>query len=204
MKGKYALEDYIFQFITVTAGVLIALLINGLDAWNDTRELVLKSRTTIEREIADNKKELDSTVSGFAADHQKLQGAIKFADQILTAGRSDLRSFNLNYNMAELSNTSWRTADRTGALSQMEHAEVQKFSKLYDFQDVYLERQRDALRLFSTAMSIVQGDEFNPDKPNLKDVELFRQRVMELRATLIIQQEFAGRLSKAYDEALQP
>ena len=203
MKGKYALEDYIFQFITVTAGVLIALLINGLDAWNDARELVLKARTTIGREIADNRKELDDTVSGFTADHQALQNAIKFAEELLANGRSDLRSFTLNYNLAELSNTSWRTADRTGALSRMDHDEVQKYSKLYDFQDVFLERQRDALDQFANAMAIVQGD-FNPEKPNLKDVELFRQRLMELRATLSIQEDFAHRLAKNYEEALRP
>ena len=204
MKGTYALEDYIFQFITVTAGVLIALLINGLDAWNDTRELVRKARTTIEREIADNRKELDDTVSGFASDHRKLQEALKFADDVLKKGRSDLRAFTLNYNLAELSSNSWRTADRTGALSQMDHAEVQKYSKLYDFQDVFLERQRDALDQFASAMSIVQGEDFNPEKPNLKDIEIFRQRVMELRAALVVQEQFAGRLKQAYEEALQP
>ena len=86
----------------------------------------------------------------------------------------------------------------------MDHAEVQKYSKLYDFQDVFLERQRTALDTFANAMSIVQGEDFNPQKPNLKDVELFRQRVMELRAALTIQEQFAGRLAKAYEEALQP
>lgn len=203
MKRKYAFEDYLFQFITVTTGVLLALVVNGLDSWNDTRELVRKARTTIGREIGDNKKELEESISGFASDHKMLQGAIQFADELLAKGRSDLRAFKLNYNLAELSNTSWRTADRTGALSQMEHGEVQKYSKLYDFQDVFLERQRDALDRFADAMSLVEGD-FSPEKPNLKDVELFRQRLMELRATLTIQEQFARRLLKNYEEALQP
>jgi hypothetical protein len=203
MKRKYAFEDYLFQFITVTTGVLLALVVNGLDSWNDTRELVRKARTTIGREIGDNKKELEESISGFASDHKMLQDAIKFADELLAKGRSDLRAFKLNYNLAELSNTSWRTADRTGALSQMEHGEVQKYSKLYDFQDVFLERQRDALDRFADAMSLVEGD-FSPEKPNLKDVELFRQRLMELRATLTIQEQFARRLLKNYEEALQP
>ena len=203
MKRKYAFEDYLFQFITVTTGVLLALVVNGLDSWNDTRELVRKARTTIGREIGDNKKELEESISGFASDHKMLQGAIQFADELLAKGRSDLRAFKLNYNLAELSNTSWRTADRTGALSQMEHGEVQKYSKLYDFQDVFLERQRNALDRFADAMSLVEGD-FSPEKPNLKDVELFRQRLMELRATLTIQEQFARRLLKNYEEALQP
>jgi hypothetical protein len=28
--GKYTASDYFFQFVTITVGVLIALLINGL------------------------------------------------------------------------------------------------------------------------------------------------------------------------------
>ena len=44
---KYAIVDYVFQFITVTAGVLIALLINGLVEWNHNRELVAEARATI-------------------------------------------------------------------------------------------------------------------------------------------------------------
>ena len=55
---KYTVVDYVFSFITITAGVLIALLINGLVQWNDNRELVAEARATINREIADNKKEL--------------------------------------------------------------------------------------------------------------------------------------------------
>ena len=37
---KYTVADYAFQFVTVTAGVLIALLIDGLVDWDHNRELV--------------------------------------------------------------------------------------------------------------------------------------------------------------------
>ena len=49
---KYTSVDYAFQFITITAGVLIALLINGLVEWNDNRELAAQARATSQREIA--------------------------------------------------------------------------------------------------------------------------------------------------------
>ena len=56
--AKYTVVDYVFSFITITAGVLIALLINGLVEWNATRALVAEARATIAREITDNRKDL--------------------------------------------------------------------------------------------------------------------------------------------------
>src|SRR5829696_4977643 len=86
MKGKYSLADYVFQFITITAGVLIALFINGLVEWNDNRELVAQARATLTREIADNKKDLDATMTGFDRDRKSLAEGIRFADDMLKAG----------------------------------------------------------------------------------------------------------------------
>ena len=59
---KYSFADYAFQFITVTAGVLIALFIDGLVEQNHNRELVLTARNMLALEVADNLKELVSRV----------------------------------------------------------------------------------------------------------------------------------------------
>ena len=61
---KYTFADYAFQFITVTAGVLIALFIDGLVEWKNNRELVAEAHATIVREVADNLKELEGLVEG--------------------------------------------------------------------------------------------------------------------------------------------
>jgi hypothetical protein len=203
MKGKYTLADYLFQFITITVGMFIALFINGLVDWNHNRELVVEARAMIAREIADNKKDLDATVSSFPRDQEAMLNAIKFADEMLSVHQTKINSLELHYNLADLSDTSWRTAERTGALGQMEYAEVQKYSKLYDFQDLFLERQRAAVTLLANASSLISGN-FDPDKPNAKDLEVFRQRVMELRAALVIQEDFAKKLAENYKLALQP
>jgi hypothetical protein len=187
----------------VTAGVLIALLINGLVEWNDDRELVAEARATIAREIADNKKDLDATVSSFPRDREGLDNALAFAHDLMTAGKTTITSIQLHYNLADLADTAWRTAERTGALGHMDYAEVQKLSKLYDFQDLFVQQQRDMLTRLALASSLLQGD-FDPDKPNVKDLEIFRARVMELGAALKIQEDFAKKLSANYDEALKP
>lgn len=44
MPSKYTASDYLFQFITITVGVLIALSINGLVEWNERYAEVIAGR----------------------------------------------------------------------------------------------------------------------------------------------------------------
>jgi hypothetical protein len=202
MRSKYTLADYVFQFITIAAGVLLALFASGLNEFYNNRQLVAQARENISRELADNKKDLEATLSAFPRDRESLTGALKFADEMLTVRKTAVTSIELHYNLADLSASSWHTAERTGALGLMAYDEVQKLSKLYDFQDLFVEQQRLILQQLSAASAILQGD-FNPDKPNPKDLELFRERVMQLKASLTIQEDFAKRLAENYAEALK-
>jgi hypothetical protein len=202
MTHKYSASDYVFQFITIMAGVLIAMLANGFVERSRDRELVAQARATLQREIADNKKDLELTVASLPKDQQALDTAVQFASDMLTSGKTNITSLQLNYNMADLFDTSWRTAERTGALSHMDYAEVQRYSMLYDFQDFFMTRQREAISILTSATALI-GPGFNPDKPNLKDLEGFRERTMALRASLRLQEDFAKRLNGYYDEALK-
>jgi hypothetical protein len=199
---KYSLSDYSFQFITITVGVLIALLINGLVEWNEHRELVADARSMIMREIADNKKDIDATLSGIKGDVEQFESAITFATEMLTMKKTKINQLNFHLNLADLSSTSWRTAERTGALSHMDYAEVQKYSKLYDFQDLIVEQQRNLVSQLGLVTAIISPG-FDPDNANPKDLELFRERLMALRATLLVHNQMAQRLAENYAEALK-
>jgi hypothetical protein len=199
---KYSLVDYVFQFITITAGVLIALLINGLVQWNDNRALVAEARATIAREIASNKKDLDSTLEGMDADILKLESALKFADELLTKKKTSVNELNFHINLADLSASGWRTAERTGALSHMDYEEVQRLSLLYDFQDLIGQQQRALVSQLSEVTAILSGS-FDPDNPNRRDLELFRERLMRLRAALVIHKDLVARLAENYAKALK-
>ena len=200
--AKYTVVDYIFSFITITAGVLIALLINGLVQWNDNRELVAEARATINREIADNKKDLDATLAGIAGDLAKFDAAIQFASEMMATKKTSVNELNFHINLADLSSTSWRTAERTGALGHMDYEEVQRYSKLYDLQDRVVEQQRNLVSRLGEATAILNAD-FDPDNPNPKDLEFFRERVMVLRAHLSVHEQMAKRLAENYAEALR-
>ena len=199
---KYSFADYLFQFITITAGVLIALLINGLVELNTNRQLVAQARATIAEEIAANKKDLDITLPGIADDMKRLDAAVTFATDLLTTKKTTIHELKMHLNFADVSSAGWRTAERTGALSHMAYAEVQRYSMLYDLQDVYTEQQRTMLVQLAEASAILNSD-FNPDNPNTRDLEAFRDRVTRLRSMLNIHEQMARRLAERYAEALK-
>jgi len=201
---KYTLPDYAFQFVTVTAGVLIALFIDGLAETKANRELVESARATILLEIADNKKDLEATLSGIAGDQELMLNAIRFADEMLSKGKTKITSLQLHYNVADkVSDSSWRTAERTGALAHMDYAEVQKYSRIYEFQDLFMQQQRQALSQLTLAGAIFKGD-FDPDHPKPKDLEIFRARVMDVSALVKLQEDFGKKLLEDYSAALKP
>jgi hypothetical protein len=201
---KYTLVDYVFQFITITAGVLIALLINGLVQWNDNRALVAEARATIAREIAANKKDLDATLAGMDGDLRNLDSALTFANEMLTKKSTSINEIKLHINLADLSASGWRTAERTGALSHMDYEEVQRLSLLYDLQDLIVEQQRALVGQLGEVSAILSGSgDFDPEKPNLRDLELFRERLMRLRAAVVINKDVAARLAERYARALR-
>jgi hypothetical protein len=200
--SKYTASDYFFSFITITAGVLIALLINGLVEWNNNRQLVAQARATISQEIGANKKDLDVTLASLADDRARFANAITFATDMLTAKKTSINELKLHLNFADVSSAGWRTAERTGALSHMPYTEVQRYSMLYDLQDLYTEQQRTMLGQLASASAILAGD-FNPDNPNSKDLEAFRDRVLQLQSTLTIHEQMARRLAERYAEALK-
>ncbi len=71
------------------------------------------------------------------------------------------------------SSAGWRTAERTGALSHMPYAEVQRYSLLYDLQDLYdRTAAHDARASWPRRRRFLSGD-FNPDKPNPRDSRRF-------------------------------
>ena len=201
MPNKYTANDYFFQFVTITAGVLIALLINGLVEWNNHRALVAQARQTIADEVRRNQKDLDSTIPGMAADVKRFDSAIAFASDMLTRKKTTVSELQLHLNLADVTAAGWHSAERTGALSHMPYEEVQRYSLLYDLQDLFTEQQRALLGQLAAASALISSD-FNPDNPNPKDLDDFRHRVLQLRSHLLIHEQMARRLAERYAEVI--
>lgn len=196
---KYTLVDYGFQFITITAGVLIALLINGLVEWNHNRELVAQARVMIAREVADNLKELEGLPAVIEKSRADIENGLNLARDLLAKGKSDIRSVNLGFTLPSLTATSWQTAQQTGALSHMEYDEAQKYSGLYYRQAMFDVQQTKAIDLVASASTLMAGS-FDPTTAERQDVMRLREQLMLLQANLLVTSQLGEHLIKAYRE----
>lgn len=193
----HTVKDFGIQLLTITAGVLIALSVEGGREWWHYRSLVSEARETILREIADNRKEVEIVLNGTAKRRQNLSAAVRLADELLAKKTPTVHEINLGFELADLSTASWQTAERTGALAHMDYAEVQKYSRVYGHQELFAERQRAGVEQLGLAMGILQAD---PSAATPRDLELFRQRVIELGATVEIEEQLAKKLVQSYAE----
>jgi hypothetical protein len=201
--AAHSFRDFAIQLVTITAGVLIALSFEGVREWRHDRALVREARENIRLEIEDNKKDVEAVQRGVDARNKQLTDAIQFASEIIATKKTSIRSVGLSFELADrVSSAAWQTAERTGALAHMDYAEVQKYSRLYSFQDLYIERQRRAIEALSLAMGPLSASA-DPTTAPVEDIEDFRRRVVDLQSLLTLEEQFAKRLLEAYDEALR-
>jgi hypothetical protein len=193
-------KDLSIQLATITAGILIALSLEGLREWRHERALVDEARKTIAREIADNLKEVDGENAGLATRQANIQKLIDVVNRVLAKKPSGVTEMNVTANIAELNAAGWQTAERMGALAHMEYDEVQRYSKLYGLQQLYADRQR---RTFEHAVSALTAIPGSPDDAPPQALEAFRLRLQELRADLLVEEQLGKHLSEEYRKTLQ-
>ena len=194
---KYTLPDYAFQFVTVTAGVLIALFIDGLVESNHNRQLVVVAREMLAREVDDNLKELSGLSKSVASSTAEIQNSLKLANDLLSKGKSDVHQVSLNFNLATLSDASWQSADRTGALALMDYDEVRKYSELYSLQELFDTQQRKAVDMVAAGSGLIASS-FDPATANKQDLAKFREQAMMLGANLMVTEQLGTQLLEAY------
>lgn len=154
------------------------------------------------REIADNKRELDGELANSGPRRKDLETALPFTDDLLSGKTSDIRKLNLGFSIASLNAASWQSAERTGALAQMDYSEVQQYSEVYTIQDLFAEQQRRTIEGLASAMAILSAAN-HPHQAPAKDLEMFRQQVLALGADVDIQEQIGQQLADGYRRVLE-
>lgn len=199
--AAHSVRDFLIQLGTITAGVLIALSIEGLTEWNHHRLLVREAKEMIAREIADNKNALARHFTDWDRSTDGIEKALTLANELLATKKSDIQQLELGFHLSSLSDASWRTAERTGALTYMDYSDVQYYAKLYGYQDLYASQQRRIMDRTVSALSQLAGGD-DPHKAPPHDLERFRLELMALRGEMLADKQLGEALLKAYDEAL--
>jgi hypothetical protein len=197
-------KDFGVQLVTITAGILIALSLEGVRESIHDRALVREARENIHREIADNQREVDGEIAAMPGRAKKLDAALRFANDLLKTKRTEVHQVELGLNFPTLRAASWQTADRTGALAHMDYAEVQKYAELYAFQDFLTAQHRRALDVLAAANGLVTAaDDGDPTNAAPTDIQHFREQVISLRSILFIEEQMTRTASERYKKALE-
>jgi hypothetical protein len=127
---------FVFEIVTITAGILIALWIDGIREDRKDRALVRSAREQMAREIADNRRDVAQTGPSRDAHAQALMAGLHFVDALRAAGTASSKSAPLGLNTPSFPRSAWDAAARTGALALMDYPHAKAYTELYDLQDL--------------------------------------------------------------------
>lgn len=178
------LRHFLLQLLPVTAGILIALLIDGLVELSRERSLVNEARTAIAAEIAANTSDLSGRLPALVKLQEDLATVSQLVNDILNNGRTNIDTFGYELPLSRLDRASWESAERTGALSYMDYAEVRRYSELYALQDIVDDRQRDLLARLPKLGIIAQAMGSGDPEGYVQDLQDRRADVAEIQSAL--------------------
>jgi hypothetical protein len=193
-------RDFFIHIVTITIGLLIALGLEGSVEWMHHRHLVAEARENIEREIRDNQQLLPQNLNSMQKDAARMKQNIETI-RLLRAHPKDFKG-TIQYNVAwsSFTDSAWRTARDTGALSYMPYDQVQDFSQLYA-QQQYVNTLGVAVFTDQSKASSPIFAENTIEQLTPADVD----RLMNNTTTLYVQiqalQEILGQLQKDYTDA---
>ncbi len=197
-KNRRLLRYFLLQLFPVTAGILIALLIDGALELRREDQLVAEAHASIAAEIADNAKDLDNALPTFDTSVAALDEMLKAVDAILANGVATPVVARFGVNLPALNRTSWDSAERTGALGYMDFVQVKAYSDLYAVQDMVLASQNELSRRFPSLGPI--GQSLNSENAAARPEDLYRSRasLAELLVALGTHRFTAERLRGEY------
>jgi hypothetical protein len=192
------LRHFVLQLLPVTAGILSALLIDGLVERQRERALVRAVRAAIAAEVTANAAALDDRLPSFSAMQDDLGKVTQLVNDILNTGKTDIESFGYSMSLPSLERASWESAERTGSLEYMDYGEVRKYASLYAHQDLVEATQRDLLARLPGLGIIGQAMDSGDPEGYVQDLQDKRADLAELDAALFIYIELARKLAEEY------
>jgi hypothetical protein len=197
-----SLRQFVRELVTITAGVLIALALEGLVNWSHHRTLVREARANILSELRENQRELtkeEVDLKKIEADGQVL---ITLVHRLETNRRTPVGQFSYGFSMAELHSTSWSTASTTGAVSFMPYTEVQRYAEVYDLQRAFTALQERAFAASLDVQGLVTLLGRNPATLTTAELSDAERRLGVAAADVVAMEQIAEPLTRRYADLL--
>jgi len=196
------LKEALVHLCIVTAGILIALSLEGALEWSQHRELVRETRQRLRNEIRGNQESVQTAKTRFShaidvVNDLSAPGKLKEAASIFSPVGGNLLS---GMSFAFFNTASYTTAEVTGALGFMEYSETIKYADTYDLQALYT-RMQDGIEkdVFAAAMlgtSLLA-------KPTPTEVDDVKRQLRLALGGLAIMENLANALNERYSRALK-
>jgi hypothetical protein len=199
-----SIRGFLAHIATVTLGILIAFSFEGARGWWQERSLVREAERNLLSELRDNRRDLHHTLRAIERTNGQIERSLRQlerrAAELENAGpkETDEISDGLTTFTLFFRETSWSTAETTGALGHMKYAKVEGFAELYGMQREFrrgLERFQDhAVGILPRRLS----------RLSLADVESRRETLLVARQHLVGLEFIASALDGWYRKRLGP
>jgi len=108
----------------------------------------------------------------------------------------------LSFHRADLSQTSWTTAQSVGAISYMPYQEVKSYADAYELQNEYVRLEERTIDAGIAAITSFQGNE-DPSKFEDAELRLLRDKVQTSMSDVTAQTQIGEELVKRYNRILK-
>ncbi len=138
------------EILGVVFAVLIALAVDEMWQSRENEELGRDADARVLAEIEANREEVRSSSEANTALLEAVQRSL---------GQSpDSAGLDVDYSLSLLSRAAWDAAGLTGAIRFMDFDRVSSFSRLYDLQALYQERQRGMVDVVAGVVTLSSED----------------------------------------------
>jgi hypothetical protein len=196
---------FLFEITTITAGILIALWIDGIKDDRKDRALVQSSQEQLAREIADNRRDVMQTGPSRDEHSRALTEGLRAIDALRNSGTPMPKLPTLGLSSPSFPRSAWDAAGRTGALALMDYAHAKTYAELYDLQEFvdraqqrYLERLAEQSGEFFLVTQHPPG--FDVRGANL---ETARSQALALLGAFETYRALMAQLAKQYESAVK-
>lgn len=199
----HTFRDFVVHLVMIALGVLIALGAEGAVEYVHNRHVVAEARENLMAEMRDNKHTLDDNLPKLKRNEELLKESLEDLQKLKNDRKAKTRDLALNLNFFSLSDTSWRTAQATGALALMKYQQVEDFAGYYDVQEMlnHLTTSLEDTWLDMTAAFNPLGDD--PSKMDDRQLGEVQRRVQLSLGRLIAVENIGHSLDDLYAKRLQ-
>ena len=197
-KPIHSVKDFFVQLMTITAGILIALSLEGALQWSHHRALVSEAKENLRHEILDNKREIDKVLAEIPVLKNNQEAALQFIEDLRAHRARGHHKLDFTYDLGLLSATAWSTAQAAGAVVYMPYRDVQKYATIYDAQ-----RKFDTFQDRFIETIVTAGPSEDPDNSSPRALREWKERVQASLSHLRVVEGLARALKDEYDKALR-